>query len=399
MRSTARLAALAAASTLALAGCSGQTAATPTAGGDVDLADGLQIVTTTTQVHDFVTQLTAGLEAAGTKVEITPLLQPGESAHGFEPTAADLTAMGAADVVVESGMGLESWLADAISASGFHGQRIDASTGFDESILHAGHAGHGDPTATGEVSEGAHATEDGHAAEDAHASEDAHDHGADASSSAEATASESADEHAGHGHGDGHDHGDGPNPHLWVAPAGAQLMVQNIAAGLEAADAKDAATIRANAEAYLAKLDELTEWIESNIETVPEAERMIVTNHDALEYFAEQFHVTQVGTIIPSWDDAAEPSAADLDSLIAAMKANGVKAIFCETQLSPATAETIASQTGAKVYSGEDALYTDALGEAGTDGGTYLGATIHNTQMFMESWGRTASAAPADLTA
>lgn len=407
----AALLAVASSSALVLAGCadagSGAGGAVPV----IDLGDGLQIVTTTTQVHDFVEQLTPSLAAAGVEVEITPLLEAGESAHGFEPTAADLTAMSGADLLVESGMGLEAgWLDDAASAAGFGGSRIDASAGFSEELLHAGHAGHGSAEPTAAATEDAyaddpHATEaaDDHASETAdaaHASEtetaDAHAAEDDDHGTADSHATESADEHAAH---DGHDHGDGPNPHLWAAPAGAELMVENIAAGLEAAAPEHADAIRADADAYLGQLDALTEWITENIRQVPEAERTLVTNHDALEHFTEQFHITQVGSIIPSWDDAAEPSAADLDALIAAMQANGVKAIFTETQLSPATAETIAAATGAKVYSGEDAIYTDALGAPGTDGATYLGAQIHNVERFMESWGRTASAAPAELTA
>lgn len=404
MRTSLRVTAAVGAAALASLGLSAcqQGGQQPAAGG-VDLSDGLQIVTTTTQVTDFAKAATQGLDAAGTKVEITPLLSAGESAHSFEPTAADLTALGKADVVIESGMKLETWIEDAITSSGFDGQRIDSSKGFDPESMHEGHdhAAEAPASESPAAEEPAHEGEAGHdhAAEDAHAHEGeaGHDHAHEG----EAAASESpaADDHAHEGEDAHGHHHDGPNPHLWAAPKGAETMVTNITEGLATADTKDAETIRKNGEAYLGKLEKLTTWIEENVNKVPEAERTLVTSHDAMDYFNQQFHITHVGSIIPSWDDAAEPSAQQIDELIANIKANNVKAIFTETQLPADTANTIAQQTGAKVFSGKDALYTDALGEDGTPEGTYLGSQIHNTKKLMESWGQTASEAPAELTA
>lgn len=381
------LATLATVATASLTGCAG--GGQPQAGGTagtIDLSNGLQIVTTTTQVTDFTKRVASNL---GKKTEVTALLKPGQSAHSFEPSAADLQALAGADVVVQSGMGLEPWLADALKSSGFKGRVIDASQGFSEETIHAASGEHAASSAApGATHDHAHDHADEHAG---------HDHAAEtpaASSAASSSATPAASE-AGH---EGHHH-DGPNPHLWVAPAGAKLMVNNIAEGLASADGDDAATIRKNASDYNVKVDALTKWVTANVNTVPEAERTIVTNHDALEYFTDQFGITQVGSIIPSWDDAAEPSAADIDALIKKMKEQQVKAIFSETQLSPKTAETIASQTGAKVYSGDSALYTDALGDAGSDGDTYLKAQVHNVKTIMEAWGHPATPAPADVTA
>lgn len=418
MRTSFRIAAAAGAAALASLSLSACQQPTPQAG-TVNLEDGLQIVTTTTQVTDFAKAITAGLDAAGTKVEITPLLSAGESAHSFEPTAADLTALAQADVVIESGMKLESWLDDAISSSGFAGQRIDSSAGFDSESMHEGHdhAAEGETAAseTPAADEHAHEGEAGHdhahegeAAASETAAVDSHDHAAEGDAHAhegEAAASETATadahDHAaeeGHDHGDdGHHHHDGPNPHLWAAPKGAETMVTNITEGLATVDTKDAEAIHANGQGYLGKLEQLTTWIQENVDKVPEAERTLVTSHDAMDYFNQQFHITHIGSIIPSWDDAAEPSAQQIDELIKNIKDNHVKAIFTETQLPADTANTIAQETGAKVFSGKDALYTDALGDEGTPDGTYIGAQIHNTTKLMESWGQTASEAPAEL--
>ncbi|PPG38097.1 ABC transporter substrate-binding protein [Pseudoclavibacter sp. RFBA6] len=359
------LIALAGLSTLALAACSG-----PAAGSDASAAptaegEPFTVVATTTQVADFTRELTDGLN-----VEVTQLLQPGMSAHSFEPTPADLVALGSADLVVSSGAGLEEWLDAAVSSSGYAGEVVDASA--DVTLSGSHEHDHG---------EEAHA-EEGH---DHTEGEEGHDHAeGEEHDHAEETTAE-ADEHA-----------EG-NPHTWTSPANAKLMATEIATHLEELPGIDAAAVQANADAYDAELTELDTWIAANVDAVPEADRVVVTNHDALHYYLEQYGITFVGSIMPSFDDSAEPSAAEIDALIAEIKEHDVKAIFTETQLSPQNAETIAAQTGAKVFSGDKALATDALGEPGTPTGTYVGATVHNTQMIIESWGATATDVPEVL--
>lgn len=371
MRRTPRLLSiigLAAAGCLTLAACSANAGA-PAAGGD-----GLDIVTTTTQVTDFAANVTAGTGAT-----ITPLLKPGQSVHGFEATAADLAAIAGADVVIASGYGLETWLDDTLAAAGFGGTLIDASTGFDPAALHDDHA---DDAA--DTHDHADHTDDPH--DHADHTDDTHDH-----------ADHTDDGHDDHAADDGHDHGGAGDPHIWTSPLAAALMTENIAAGLAQADAANADAYRAGGDAYVTKLNALDDWITANVQAVPESERLLVTNHNALSYFTDEYHVTFVGSIMPSWDDNAEPSAAELDALIAAIRASGVRAIFTETQLSDATAQRLASETGVQIFSGDRALYTDALGAEGTPQATYIGATAHNTRMLLESWGRSASDLPAEL--
>jgi ABC-type Zn uptake system ZnuABC Zn-binding protein ZnuA len=119
-----------------------------------------------------------------------------------------------------------------------------------------------------------------------------------------------------------------------------------------------------------------------------------VTNHDAFTYFVDAYDITFVGSVIPSFDDNAEPSAAEIDELVATIRETGVKAVFSEASISPKTAETIAREAGVTVYSGDDALYGDALGAAGSDGETYLGSQEHNVRLILESWGVEPSALP-----
>jgi len=101
--------------------------------------------------------------------------------------------------------------------------------------------------------------------------------------------------------------------------------------------------------------------------------------------------------VIPSFDDNAEPSASEIDQLVTRIRATGVKAVFSEASISPKAADTIARQAGVTVYSGDDALYGDSLGPAGSDGATYIASQLHNVRLILESWGVTPTVVPADL--
>ncbi|GAA1520103.1 zinc/manganese transport system substrate-binding protein/manganese/iron transport system substrate-binding protein [Agromyces terreus] len=331
---------------LLLSACAG-----PAASGTSDADGGPRIVATTTQVGDFVHEL------VGDTAEVTQLLSPGQSAHSFDPSAAQMLALADADAVVMNGAGLESWLDDALDASGFDGELIDASTGVE-----------------------LFGTDD-------------HDHDHDHDQDGDAEHSD--DEHADEGH-EGHDHGDG-NPHIWTDPELAVAMVENIATGLQGVAGIDAARLEANESAYVGQLEALDDWIEQSVDQVPEAERLLVTNHDAFTYYIDAYHLVFVGSVIPSFDDNAEPSADEIDRLVADIEATGAKAVFSEASISPKAAEAIGSEAGVAVYSGPDALYGDSLGAAGTEGETYVGSQIHNTRLIVESWGAEPSALPGAL--
>jgi zinc/manganese transport system substrate-binding protein/manganese/iron transport system substrate-binding protein len=331
-RTPLTVASVAVAVSLTLTGCATQ--------GSGDAGDsGVSIVATTTQVADFTREL------VGDTAEVTQLVQPDQSAHAFDPSAKQLLALSQADALVVNGAGLESWLDDTITASGFDGELIVASDG----IELAG---------------------------------EAHDHADGAAAGDESPAA------------DDHESGD---PHVWTDPANAMSMVQNIAIGLEGVDGVDAEVVSSNETAYLGRLEALDAWIRENIDAVPADERLLVSNHDAFTYFTAAYGITFVGSIIPSFDDNAEPSAAEIDALVSAIRETGVKAVFSEASLSPRAAETIAKETGVAVYSGDDALYADSLGPAGSDGATYLGSQVHNVRRILESWGATPTELPATL--
>lgn len=361
---------LVAATALVLSGCS-------SAGGASDGSDRLQVVATTTQLTDF-----AGV-VGGEDIELTGLLPPGGSAHHFDPSPADLLALGSADVLVTNGAGLEEFLDDAIEASGFAGTVIDASEGLDlaeakeitlEAATDAEHEEHEDHD------------------HDEHAEEHEHDH--DHADEEHDHADEDHD-HAEDEHDHDHDHGD-LNPHLWTAPRLAEGMVTELAAGLGAADPDHATDYEARAESYLAQLDELDTWVAAQFERIPAEDRVLVSGHDSLRYYLHDYDIEFAGSILPSFEDNAEPSAAEIDQLVHAIEERGVSAVFVESSMSPKLAETIAAEAGVEVVT-EDALYADSLGEAGSEADTYIGATVHNTRTIVEAWGGEVDSVPDTL--
>ncbi|KIP51491.1 metal ABC transporter substrate-binding protein, partial [Leucobacter komagatae] len=100
---------------------------------------------------------------------------------------------------------------------------------------------------------------------------------------------------------------------------------------------------------------------------------------------------------MPSFEDNAEPSAADLDALTARIKERGVRA-FVESSMSPKLARTIAREAGVTVVDSES-LYADSLGVEGSGAETYVDATIHNTRVILEAWGEPVGPLPAELGA
>lgn len=179
--------------------------------------------------------------------------------------------------------------------------------------------------------------------------------------------------------GNGTDEEAAGDPHIWHNPKNAEIMSRNIATAFEAKDPADRTVYAANLTSYTGRLDRLDTWVTRQINTLPAGQRKLVTNHDAFGYYIDRYHLTFVGSIIPSFDTSAELSGRQLNTLIAKIKATGVKAIFSESSLPPKTAEAIGRQAGVKVEAGENSLYGDTLGPTGSAGATYLGMERHNT--------------------
>jgi len=155
--------------------------------------------------------------------------------------------------------------------------------------------------------------------------------------------------------------GDSPttqNPHLWMDVANAALYAERIAAALKEADPAHAPDIAVSASAYARTLADLDAWVRGRIETIPPANRQLVTFHDALPYFARAYGLKVVGVAVAA--PGQDPSAGEIAALIDAIRRTGVRAIFSEDQFPTALIDQIARETGAVVVSN---LYNDTLGD------------------------------------
>jgi ABC-type Zn uptake system ZnuABC Zn-binding protein ZnuA len=179
------------------------------------------------------------------------------------------------------------------------------------------------------------------------------------------------------------DEGGERDPHIWQNPRNARLMVANIERALATAEPAAATRFAANLAAYTRELEALDAEVARQIDSL--ANKKLVTNHDAFGYYIDRYGLELVGSVIPSSDTSAELSGRDIRDLVAKIRATKVKAVFTEASLPPRTAETIASEAGVKVVGGEDALYGDSLGPAGSDGDTYLKMIRHNTATIVGS--------------
>jgi ABC-type Zn uptake system ZnuABC Zn-binding protein ZnuA len=170
--------------------------------------------------------------------------------------------------------------------------------------------------------------------------------------------------------------------HVWHDPANAKKMVDNIAAALDRADPANKPTYDANAAAYKKKLDTAAAQVRAILNEIPPANRKLVTNHDALGYFADAFGLRVVGAVIPTVSTQAEPSAADTAALLQAIKREKVKAIFAESNVNPKLATMLAKEARVKVV--ED-LYGDSLGQPGSGAETVDGMWLANARKIAEA--------------
>lgn len=171
------------------------------------------------------------------------------------------------------------------------------------------------------------------------------------------------------------------DPHVWQDPRNVKTMTDTIAAALISIDPAGTASYESRRDAYKGQLDTLDTAIADQIATIPAERRKLVTNHDAFAYYVARYGLTFVGSVIPSLDTRAEPSAKETAQLIEKIKAEGVPAIFTESSLNPELEEELASQAGVKVVPN---LYGDGLGEEGSGAETYIGMMETNTRLIVE---------------
>jgi zinc/manganese transport system substrate-binding protein len=167
--------------------------------------------------------------------------------------------------------------------------------------------------------------------------------------------------------------GSDADPHAWQSVVNAKTYVANIRDALIAADQADAAAYRANAEAYLAKLDALDREVREAVAQIPQSRRKVISTHNAFGYFAAAYGVTFIAPQGVSTE--SEPSARDIAVIITQIKTGKIPAVFLENISDPRLMRRISAETGAKIGG---TLYSDSLTAENGDAPTYIDMVRHN---------------------
>jgi zinc/manganese transport system substrate-binding protein len=251
----------------------------------------------------------------GNLIDLTVLVGTDGDAHEYEPTPQDSVAIADAALVFENGLEFETWLDDLFAASGSSAKRVVVTEGIVPRAMEHDYEG---------------------------------------------------EEHA-HGEFD---------PHVWHNPQLVMTMIDNIATALITADPANEATYTANATSYKAELEQLDKDLQTEADKLSAEQRKLVTSHDALGYLAYRYGFEVIGAVIPSvTTESSDANAGELAELVDIIKSAGVPAIFVENITNADLVEQAANSAGVSVA---PALYTDALGEEGTEGATYLGMMRYN---------------------
>lgn len=253
-------------------------------------------------------------QVGGNRVQVSQMMGPGVDPHLYKPTTKDAASLGKADVIFYSGLMLEGRMGDLFTRLARSGKKIYPVT---ESVNH-------DELLEPEEFEGHY------------------------------------------------------DPHIWFDVSLWAQTVPTIIKGLSEVDPGGKAEYEKNGAALLDKLAKLDEWCKEKAAELPAKKRVLVTSHDAYNYFGRAYTFKVVG--LQGVSTVSEAALADISSLVDFIKKEKVKAIFVESSVNPAAIKRVAKDAGVKI-GGE--LFSDAMGEPGEmhdgfDTGTYEGMVKYN---------------------
>lgn len=313
----------------------------------------LNVLATTTLVADVARNV------GGDRVTVSSLLGADTDTHAYEPTTDDALRIAQADLLLTVGAGYEGFLGGLLENAGADIPVVMVSKGVEILPLRA--HGHDEDELTD-------ADTDEHAGEIAPLGV----LGVDLD-----CAPHEADTHdAESEHQDEHVHGE-CDPHVWMDPRNVAIWAGNIAEALAAADPEHADEYHANAEAYRARLEALHTEIEDILSVIPEARRVLVTNHEFMGYFARAYDFEIAATVLPSGTTGGELDPQTLAELITLVRDENVPAIFAEISANPRLAEVIAQEAGIAVVT---SLYSEALSTADGPAATYVDYMLYNAE-------------------
>ncbi len=265
------------------------------------------------------------MAVGGDRVEVTGLMGPGVDPHLYKPGAKDITYLSQAQLIFYSGLMLEGRMADLFSKMAQRGKKVYAIT---------------DTIPRDRLLEPA--------------------------------------SFAGHF-----------DPHVWGDPELWSMCVDTVVSALSENDPVGKAIYAERGAALKKDYAELDAWAKKQADELPESNRVLITSHDAFNYFGLAFGFEVVG--VQGISTVSEAGLADITRIVDFIKERKVKAIFVESSVSPATIQRISQDAGVKI-GGE--LFSDALGTPGKiktsggityDEGTYKGWIGHNINTVVDA--------------
>lgn len=307
-----------------------------TSASPVVAANAPKVVATTTVLCDMVRQI------AQNTVDLTCLLKPGVDGHVYQPVPDDRRAIEDAKLIFYSGYDFEPGLIKLIQSTSNPAPKVAvAEKAVPKPLM-------------------------GHEHGEDHANEKAADHDHD------------------HAHEQEEKHAEGvdtPDPHVWQSAENGAKMAEVVQAELTKLAPENKELYAKNGEALETQLTEIHAWTQSQIASIPAASRKLVTTHDAMQYFSQAYDIPVEGAL-QGLSTQEKPTATRVKELVDEVKAAGVPTIFAEVVVNPKLIEAVARDANVKVADRE--IYSDSLGEPGSEGDTYPKMLIANTRTIVE---------------
>ena len=278
--------------------------------------------------------------ATGDDSSMTVLMPLGADPHDFQASSAQVSLMAESQLVVANGEGLEEGVLDAID-----GVEADGVIVLRVASL-VGPLPFGDALAGGEG--------------DSHSHDDDHD------SHAEEEQDSDDEDHAEHEHGEF-------DPHFWFDMERMALAAELIGDALAAGGDETMASCGAETAAEIRSVDEQVSAI---LASVPEDQRVLVTDHDALGYLAERYDYDVVGVVIPGGSTLGDPNSRELAELVSTIEDQQVRALFGDAAVSPDLLLTLSQEVGGAIEVVE--LFVGSLGGPDSGAESYLEMMMTN---------------------
>jgi manganese/iron transport system substrate-binding protein len=173
------------------------------------------------------------------------------------------------------------------------------------------------------------------------------------------------------------------DPHVWHNARNGIKIAETIEVNLEKLEPAQAAIYKQNTQKITTELGQIDTWIKSQIGTIPAANKVLFTTHDALGYYSKAYGIPV--DALEGLSTEEKPNAARATELVRKIKRSQVPTIFAELALNPNLITTIARAANVKVS--EQKIYADGLGEVSSSGGTYQKMLISNTKAIVEGLG------------